>query len=101
LKTPRRAASSSPARSGFYPRIHDRALEPTHALGDYFATYVQRELRMLVNIGDLTAFERFVRLAAARCGQILNLSALGADAGVTHTTARKWILLLETSYTWW
>lgn len=85
-------------RSGFYPRIHDRALDPTQALGDYFATYVQRDLRMLVNIGDLTGFERFVRLAAARCGQLVNLSALGADAGVTHTTARKWISLLEASY---
>ena len=85
-------------RCGFYPRIHDRGLDPTQALGDYVATYVQRDLRMLVNIGDLTAFERFVRLAAARCGQILNLSALGADAGVSHTTARKWISLLEASY---
>ena len=84
--------------SGFYPRIHDRKLDPTRALGDYFSTYVQRDLRLLMNIGDLSAFERFVRLAAARCGQILNLSALGADAGVTHTTARKWISLLEASY---
>ena len=84
--------------SGFYPRIHDRGLDPTRALGDYFSTYVQRDLRMLMNIGDLSAFERFVRLCAARCGQILNLSALGADAGVTHTTARKWISLLEASY---
>jgi predicted AAA+ superfamily ATPase len=84
--------------SGCYPRIHDCALDPTQALGDYVATYVQRDLRMLVNIGDLTSFERFVRLAAARCGQLLNLSALGADAGVSHTTARKWISLLEASY---
>jgi hypothetical protein len=69
----------------------DRGLDPTQALGDCFATYVQRDLRMLVNIGALSAFERFVRLAAARCGQVLNLSALGANAGVTHTTARKWL----------
>jgi hypothetical protein len=84
--------------SGFYPRIHDRNLDPTRALGDYFATYVQRDLRALVNIGDLSAFEKFVRLAAGRCGQILNLSALGAEAGVSHTTARKWLSLLEASY---
>ena len=84
--------------SGFYPRIHDRSLDPTRALGDYFATYVQRDLRALVNIGDLSAFEKFVRLAAGRCGQILNLSALGAEAGVSHTTARKWLSLLEASY---
>lgn len=85
-------------RFGFYPRIHDRGLDPTQALGDYFATYVQRDLRALMNIGDLATFERFVRLAAARCGQVLNLSALGADAGVSHATARKWLSLLEASY---
>ena len=84
--------------TGFYPRIHDRNLDPTRALGDYFATYVQRDLRALLNIGDLAAFEKFVRLAAGRCGQILNLSALGADAGLSHTTARKWLSLLEASY---
>jgi predicted AAA+ superfamily ATPase len=84
--------------SGFYPRIHDRDLDPTRALGDYFATYVQRDLRALVNIGDLSTFEKFVRLAAGRSGQILNLSALGAEAGVSHTTTRKWLSLLEASY---
>jgi len=83
---------------GFYPRIHDRGLDPTRALGDYFATYVQRDLRALVNVGDLSAFERFVRLAAGRTGQILNLSGLGADAGVSHTTAAKWLSLLDASY---
>ncbi|MCW5619955.1 MAG: ATP-binding protein [Burkholderiales bacterium] len=83
---------------GFYPRIHDRGLDPTRALGDYFATYVQRDLRALVNVGDLSAFEKFVRLTAGRCGQILNLSALGAEAGVSHTTARNWLSLLEASY---
>jgi uncharacterized protein len=85
-------------RTGFYPRIHDRGLDPPQALGDYFATYVQRDLRTLFNVGDLITFERFVRLAAGRCGQILNLSSLGADAGVSHTTARKWLSLLEASY---
>ena len=85
-------------RTGFYPRIHDRGLDPAQALGDYFATYVQRDVRTLLNIGDLVTFERFVRLAAGRCGQLLNLSSLGADAGVSHTTARKWLSLLEASF---
>lgn len=84
--------------SGCYPRIHDRALDPQQALADYFATYVQRDLRALTNVGDLATFERFVRLCAGRCGQILNLSSLGADAGVSHTTAGKWLSLLEASY---
>lgn len=84
--------------SGFYPRIHDRALDPAQALGDYFATYVQRDLRDFMNIGNLALFERFVRLCAGRCGQLLNHSALAADAGVSHTTASSWISLLEASY---
>jgi predicted AAA+ superfamily ATPase len=84
--------------SGFYPRIHDRRLEPTQALGDYFETYVQRDLRALVAIGDLATFTRFVRLAAARCGQVLNLAGLASDTGISHTTARKWLSLLEASY---
>jgi uncharacterized protein len=83
---------------GFYPRIHDQRLDPAQTLGDYFATYVQRDLRALINLGDFNAFERFVRLAATRSGQILNFSGLAADAGVSHTTARKWLSLLEASY---
>ena len=84
--------------SGCYPRIHDQGIEPAQALSDYFATYVQRDLRSLMNVGDLVSFERFVRLCAGRCGQLLNLSTLGADAGVSHTTAAKWLSLLEASY---
>jgi hypothetical protein len=84
--------------TGFYPRIHDRALDPSQALADYFATYVQRDLRQLAAVHDLHRFERFVRLCAGRTGQLLNLSNLGNDAGVTHATARAWIDLLQTSY---
>ena len=83
---------------GFYPRIHDRKLDPTQALGDYFATYVQRDLRMLAEVADLSAFEKFVRLCAGRVGGLLNLSNLAADCGVTHPTARRWLTLLEASY---
>jgi uncharacterized protein len=84
--------------TGFYPRIHDRNLDPSQALSDYFATYVQRDLRQLAAVQDLHRFERFVRLCAGRTGQLLNLSSLGNDAGVTHTTARAWVDLLQTSY---
>lgn len=84
--------------SGFYPRIHDQGIQPSQALADYFDTYVQRDLRALVNVGDLRLFEKFVRLCAGRCGQILSLSALARDAGISHTTARKWLTLLEASY---
>lgn len=84
--------------TGFYPRIHDQDLDPSQALADYFATYVQRDLRQLAAVQDLHRFERFVRLCAGRTGQLLNLSNLGYDAGVSHATARAWIDLLQTSY---
>ena len=84
--------------SGFYPRIHDRNLPPAQALGDYFATYVQRDVRELLNIADLALFETFVRLCAGRTGQLLNLSNLAQDLGISHVTARKWLTVLEASY---
>lgn len=84
--------------TGFYPRIHDQGLDPTQALADYFATYVERDLRQLLAVHDLQRFERFVRLCAGRTGQLLNLSSLSNDAGVSHATARAWIDLLQTSF---
>ena len=70
--------------TGFYPRIHDRGLDPSLALGDYFETYVERDVRQLGNIRDLSSFQRFVRLCAGRVGQLLNVSSLGSDAGVSR-----------------
>ena len=84
--------------SGFYPRILDQGLEPHQALGDYFETYVERDVRRLGEIRNLSSFRRFVRLCAGRVGQLMNLSSLGSDAGVSHATAREWLTILETSY---
>lgn len=84
--------------SGFYPRIHDHGLEPRQALGDYFETYVERDVRRMGEIRNLSGFRKFVRLCAGRVGQLANLSSLGADAGVSHTTARHWLSILEASY---
>lgn len=84
--------------SGFYPRIHDQGLEPRQALGDYFETYVERDVRRIGEIRNLASFQQFVRLCAGRVGQIVNLSSLGADAGVSHTTASQWMTVLEASY---
>ena len=83
---------------GGYPRIHRDGLDPAAALGDYFETYVQRDLRELVQIRNLSLFEKFVRLAAGRTGQILNLQALAADVGISGHTAREWMTLLEASF---
>lgn len=84
--------------TGFYPRIYDQKLHPPQALGDYFETYVERDVRLLGGVRDLSSFQRFVRLCAGRVGQLLNLQSLGNDAGISHTTARHWISVLEASY---
>jgi len=84
--------------TGFMPRIHDRRLDPSQALGDYFATYVERDLRQLAAVHDLQRFERFVRLCAGRVGQLLNLSGLANDCGISQPTASAWMDLLQTSF---
>jgi uncharacterized protein len=84
--------------NGFYPRIHDQRLNATQALGDYLETYVERDLRQIAAVKDLALFERFLRLCAGRVGQLLNLQSLGNDTGISHTTARSWMTLLEASY---
>jgi len=84
--------------SGFYPRIFDKGLNPTEAMGFYVNTYVERDLRMLINIRDLSQFEIFLKLCAGRTGQIMNLSSLGNDCGVNHSTVKSWLSVLEASY---
>ena len=83
---------------GCYPPIYDRHLEPGIWYANYVQTYVERDVRQLINVRDLSQFQRFLRLCAGRTGQLLNLSALGDDAGLSHNTAREWISVLEASY---
>ncbi|MBI2900717.1 MAG: ATP-binding protein [Planctomycetes bacterium] len=84
--------------SGLYPRIHDKGLPPRDWLAGYYQTYLERDVRNVLNVGDLETFGRFVGLCAGRNGQLLNLSSLASDCGVTHTTARRWISLLEAGF---
>ena len=84
--------------TGAYPPIFDRGLEPRPWYGNYVRTYLERDVRQLINVRDLTTFQRFLRLCAGRTGQLLNLSSLANDAGVTHNTAKAWISVLEASY---
>lgn len=84
--------------TGFYPRIHDQDLNPVEWLADYRAAYVERDVRQIVNVQDLEAFTRFLGLCAGRNGQLLNASSLGNDAGVDHTTVRRWLSVLEASF---
>ncbi len=83
---------------GFYPRIHHQNLVPAQALSSYFETYVERDVRLLGGVRDLSTFQRFVRLCAGRVGQLLNLQSLGNDTGISHTTARQWMSVLEASF---
>ena len=84
--------------TGGYPPLYDRNLLPRTWFPAYVTAYVERDVRQLVNVRDLETFQRFVRLCAGRSGQILNLSSLANDCGVTHNTARAWISVLEASY---
>ncbi len=84
--------------TGFYPYIHDRRVDAGDWLADYFRTYVERDLREVERVSDLPTFENFVRLAAARTGQELNLSALANDVGVTQQTVRRWLHALQVGY---
>ena len=86
---------------GGYPRIHAERLDPSVALSDYFATYAERDLRQLMEVRRLDDFRRFVRLAAGRVGQVLNVHSLAADAGVSDRTARDWLSVLEASHLVW
>ena len=84
--------------TGFYPYIHDRRVDAGNWLADYFRTYVERDLREVERVSDLPTFENFVRLAAARTGQELNLSALANDVGVTQQTVRRWLNALQVGF---
>ncbi len=84
--------------TGLYPRIFDKGLDPTEAMSFYVNTYVERDLRMLINVKDLSKFEIFLKLCAGRTGQILNMTSLGNDCGVNHATVKSWLSVLEASY---
>jgi predicted AAA+ superfamily ATPase len=83
---------------GFYPPIHDRNIPPNRWFSDYLSTYVERDVRSLLQVRDLQVFHRFVLMCEARSGQLLNLSSLANDCGITHNTAHAWLGVLESSY---
>ncbi len=83
---------------GAYPALFDRDLEPGPWLSAYVAMYLERDVRRLLNVGDLSAFQTFVGLCAGHVGRVVNLSALGGDAGVSHNTAKAWLSVLEASF---
>jgi len=84
--------------TGFYPRIHDRGLEPQEWLQDYLRSYIERDVRLISNIGSMETFERFMGFCAARSGQILNIALLASDCDIAPVTAKKWLSILECSF---
>lgn len=83
---------------GQYPRIYDRDISPTDFYPSYIQTYVERDVRLMKNIGDINTFIQFTRLCAGRIGQLLNHSSLASDAGISPNTAKSWLSILESSY---
>jgi uncharacterized protein len=83
---------------GFYPRIWDKKQDAYNAYMDYFESYIQRDLRNLINIKDLSLFRKFVRLCAGRVGQVFNASSFANDIGVSVHTINSWVSILETSF---
>ena len=86
------------AYKGLYPRIYDKDISPTDFYPNYIETYVERDVRNLINIKDLTLFRNFVKLCAGRIGQLLNVSSLANDCGISQPTAQAWLSILESSY---
>jgi uncharacterized protein len=83
---------------GFYPRIYDQSMIPADFFPFYFETYLQRDVREIQNVRDLSQFSNFVKLCAGRVGQLVDYSSLANDAGVSVNTAKGWLSLLEASY---
>ena len=83
---------------GGYPRIVDRGLTPHEWFRGSVATSVKRDVRQITQIGDLETFKRFLALCAGRTSQLLNLSSLAADVGVSQPTARSWLSVLEATF---
>lgn len=83
---------------GGYPALYDREVSTQDWFANYIATYLERDVRQLIAVRDLGQFQTFVKMCAARTGQLLNLSSLGADCGITSVTAKQWLSVLEASY---
>lgn len=84
--------------TGFYPRIYQHSINPGDFYPSYLQTYIERDIRTLKAVENLNTFTRFLSLCAGRTGQILNLTSLANDAGVSVNTVKSWLSLLETSY---
>ena len=83
---------------GFMPRLYDTELDAKNLYRDYFSTYVEKDLRLMLNVKDLSAFEMFIKMLVGRVGQLIKLSALSNDIGVSSQTLSQWLSVLEASF---
>lgn len=83
---------------GFMPRIYDQAQRPHTAYANYYQTYVERDVRQLIQLKDTSLFEKFMKLMAGRVGQIINYQSLAGDIGVSAKTVKEWLSILEASF---
>ena len=86
------------AYHGFLPRIYDQNQRPTQAYSNYYQTYVERDVRQLINLKNASLFEKFLKLLAGRVGQIVDYTSLGNDVGVNSKTIKEWLSILEASF---
>ncbi|MCH8538627.1 MAG: ATP-binding protein [Alkalimonas sp.] len=83
---------------GFMPRVHDQQQRPGRAYANYYQTYVERDVRQLIQLKDVSLFEKFIKLVAGRVGQIINYQSLANDVGVSAKTIKEWLSILEASF---
>lgn len=83
---------------GFLPRIYDQQQRPSTAYANYYQTYVERDVRQLINLKDVAQFQKFMKLVAGRVGQLMDYSSLAGDVGVSATTVKHWLSILEASF---
>ena len=85
------------ALNGFYPRVHDKALDPVMWYEQYITTYIERDVRLLAQVGNLDLFHLLLKLIAGRTGSLVNYASLANELGVALPTVKRWVSLLHTS----
>ena len=83
---------------GSYPRIHDKKLNPVEWLSSYYSSYVQKDVREIINVGDLEQFDRFIRLVASRVAQLADYSSISSDCGISQPTVKSWFSILQATF---
>jgi predicted AAA+ superfamily ATPase len=84
--------------TGGYPRIYNSNLLPRQFYRDYVQTYLERDVRQIVNVQDLTQFQRFIQLCATRIGRVLDMTSIANELGIARTTVKYWLSILEASF---